>query len=346
MDTLDNLKNILLESQGAKVRAGIEISVRCPICGDSNNPDHSHLYIGFEVKDNEIRLPYHCKKCGEKGYSLTYNLFQKITNTNDSVIESFLNKINKGNKLLKKSLSITNIEIPEWKLQDTPVDKNDFEKLAYFYKRTNIKLSKKLIKNFKIILNLKNFLKINQLKKGVIDERYAYMINELSENYIGFLSYYNNYIYLRHKLYKPPPKQHKHFRLQLKGYKGRFVYIPKNFKLNIMSEKPKLALTEGVFDLINVQKRFYSDENWDVMFAASGSKGSFNSTINEVISITGFVDLETTLYADSDINLQTIKNELFGNLSNQYKARIIYHKDLKDFGNYADGQNPIIKYEL
>ena len=342
------LKEDLLNTQGGKVRAGIEISVRCPYCGDSDNPDHSHFYIGFSIEEEGISLPYHCKKCGISGGNISYEFYQRITSKANDEIRIFLNKLNKGAKLLKKALSVDDIEIPQWKLQDRPTEgsKSDMEKINFFNKRTGLKLSPSLIKKFKIILNLKNFLRMNEIKKNLFDEKFRYIINNLSENYIGFLSYYNNYIYLRHKLYKPPPGQMKHHRMLIKGYRGRFLYIPSNYQVNLMTEKPKLALTEGVFDLINVQKRFYENEQTDMIFAASGSKGSLNSTINEVISITGFVDLDVTLYADSDVDIKNVKKDMFGLLSESYKGKVIYHKGLKDFGNFEEGYQGIIKYEV
>lgn len=346
-EIINRIKEDFLNTQGSRTRAGIEISVRCPFCGDSDNLDHSHLYIGFDLSEEKPHLPYHCKKCSTYGGNVNYELYQKITDKNDEDIRIFLNKLNKGGRLLKKALVTSDIVKPDWILQDTVGEnKSDLEKANYFFRRTGIRLNQKTIKQYKVILNLKNFLNTNNIKRSALDEKFRYIVSSLSENYIGFLSYYNNYIYLRHKLYKPPPNHLKHHRLKLEGYKGKFLYIPSNFKLNLMSEKPKLALTEGVFDLINVQKRFYTKEQSDVIYAASGSKASFNSTINEVISITGFINLDVTLYADADIKLDTIKRDMFGPLMDNYKARIIYHKGLKDFGNIEEGENKILKYDV
>lgn len=351
MEILEKLKENLLSIRGSKIRAGIEISVRCPFCGDSDNLDHSHLYIGFDVSEEGISLPYHCKKCGSSGGNIDYDLYIRVTGIPDDEINKFLSKLHKNTKLLKKALSIEDIDIPIWKLQDRPSEdlkfrKSDMEKIGFFFKRTGIKLSPGKIKQFKIVLNLKKFLKENDLKKDYLDEKFRYILNKLSDDYIGFLSYYNNFIYLRHKLYNPPGGEPKHYRLKLNGYKGRFLYIPSNYKIDLMCDKPKLALTEGVFDLINVQNRFYTSDTSDVIFAASGSKASFNSTINEVIGMTGFVDLEVTLYADSDVDIKRVKRDMYGPLSDSYKAKVIYHKGLKDFGNIEEGKRNIIKYEI
>ena len=44
-----------------------EISVRCPICGDSyKHSSSSHLYIKLDVKENEPHT-YYCQRCKAKG---------------------------------------------------------------------------------------------------------------------------------------------------------------------------------------------------------------------------------------------------------------------------------------
>ena len=59
--------------------------IRCPFCGDSDNPRHAHCYIHCDVNSNE-RVVWHCMRCPGKNTGLVNRKFLELIGVTDSSI--------------------------------------------------------------------------------------------------------------------------------------------------------------------------------------------------------------------------------------------------------------------
>ncbi|MGH2331799.1 DUF3854 domain-containing protein [Thermoanaerobacter mathranii] len=77
-----------------------EYLARCPFCGDSENPEHGHLYLST-AKD-----AYHCVRCGAGGYAVgLYAACNRI-----STKEAYKKLISQNNRSEKKIPLVQNIQ--------------------------------------------------------------------------------------------------------------------------------------------------------------------------------------------------------------------------------------------
>ncbi|SDF51769.1 CHC2 zinc finger [Thermoanaerobacter thermohydrosulfuricus] len=77
-----------------------EYLARCPFCGDSENPEHGHLYL------NTAKDAYHCVRCGAGGYAVgLYAACNRI-----STKEAYKKLISQNNRSEKKIPLVQNIQ--------------------------------------------------------------------------------------------------------------------------------------------------------------------------------------------------------------------------------------------
>ena len=155
MDTLYGERFIQMIQRsipGAKPESGRrEIVVRCKFCGDSQNPNHAHLYIKVPQSSQDLAL-YDCKKCPSRGY--VDDEFLRKYGVNDS---SVLIEITKHNNDVLKSPNykrFANAKILPLTNDYIRKDSNNQFKLDYINNRIGSKFTFKDITDLKIFLNL------------------------------------------------------------------------------------------------------------------------------------------------------------------------------------------------
>ena len=157
------LRDYLMNNfRAKKASGGRECVIRCPYCGDSKDPKSAHLYVGFNRKTN--RIAYHCFKCNTQG-DVSAQFFKTIGIYDSNVISMVLeyNASNGGaifanahRGYVNRFSAISNdVIIP---VKDTPEYQ---KKLAYINKRIGGNLNFRNIQDYKIVLNLLDFLSIN-----------------------------------------------------------------------------------------------------------------------------------------------------------------------------------------
>jgi len=309
---------------------GKEISIRCPICGDSRKHRNStHFFIKMEPP-----YPYYCQRC--KSFGLINHSFLQNIGIYDSelyiLIKAANREIKKSNRLKYKTHSKKELVIP-----DPSLNKINKIKLAYINSRLGINLSLEDLKNFKIILNLYDLLDANEIEYLTCSER---MADTLDHNFIGFISYDNNYVIMRN-LSKKELTNLRYYNYNIFGNydnSRRFYTIPN--KIDILSPVVNVVTAEGVFDILGIYFNILKQNKENTIFVAVNGIG-VNFMLKNLFKM-GFLDINLSIYADSDNSLDEFKKmkkslgdafDSHPNIYNTYMVKKYLLEDLMSFFN-------------
>ena len=320
VDQLKTLKPYNLASNKS------EIAVRCPFCGDSiKSASSTHLYIKLNVQDGEPHT-YYCQRCRAKGI-VTSELLKmlKIYNSelNVNLGINLKNANKKGNKIVY-TVSKANLKLPEYE-----PDKLSLFKLNYINNRLGINLKLEDLNKFKIFLHLYDLLEYNNIDYLTCKDG---MGDTLDNNFMGFISYDNNYLIMRN-LSKKKLSNMRYYNYNVyNNYNNtkRFYIIPN--KVNYMKDELNIHICEGIFDILGIYHHLVNDEQRkNDLFAAVCGTG-YNNVIHEIAKL-GFINMNITVYSDADQNIKMYKNlkKEFPFLTDK-KITVIYNTIGKDFG--------------
>lgn len=305
-----------------------EVSVRCPYCGDSVKNRHSaHLYV-------EMKPPfrYHCKRCESSGALNTSTLRDLQIYSNDVYLDIVTaNKTIRQGSGVKKTFVNRTLTLPK---EYTPFTQICVD---YFNRRYDrIFDYQYIINNFKAILDSEEFFKRN--KFNFLTDSNGYPISTRNtpvydfKNSIGFVSTDSSHIIYRDM---SGLQSRKYFNLNLDPHNDENASKIYNIKrpVDLLSKKINLIVTEGIFDIIGVYEHFYKEDvvdNTDYIFAAACGKG-YMSVINHYLRM-GFLDMDITIYSDSDVDIQTYKALKRSPYLKNTPITIYYNNIGKDFG--------------
>ena len=313
---IDSVRGIILKEKKPSYTTTNkkEVRVRCPYCGDSKtNKSSAHMYI-------EMRPPFrfHCFKCETAG-----RLTQQ-TAKDFGLYDIELNS------LLVEGSKITRNNIPSqitYNKRDVAFDTfntiQTINSISYFNNRFGTNFDGEYLTNkFKAVLSAPEFFKRNNIY--VSQNQYDFT------NVIGFVSSDSSHIVFRDT---SGYQQRRYYNLALTDDDTASKIYNISTDIDILSDSINLVMTEGIFDIIGVYLHFYKDTPFEknTIFSAACGKG-FNSVISHFIRL-GFINLNITIYSDSDVN-----PEFFRNLkqSSPYlknlKITVYYNSKEKDFG--------------
>ena len=334
-EAFEALKEYMTSKYGAKVvSGGREILKRCHFCGDSSNPADAHMYIG----DMDGLIVYNCFKCNAKG--LVDGKFLRDLGCYDTGIMSLCIDQNKKSTSSKPAnsgvLRNTNSNFIR-RFLNIPDSNNEFaiKKLNYVSNRLGYNVDYNMCKEFKIVLNLKEFLNYNNITNY---SRHENLMDDLDKFFIGFLSMDNSHVILRRLVPEGKLSKYIDYRyLNYDIYGGynnidnglKFYSIPKYIYLDRPLE---LHIAEGAFDIIAIYKAF-NHVNTNGIFASVCGK-AYSSLIRHFIVNYGFMNINIHIYPDLDVQDREIlrmRDEL-----HMLGCRIFIHRNVyegeKDYG--------------
>ncbi len=304
-----------LTSSGIRIfrRSSEHVVVRCPYCGDSLNPASAHLYI-------KITPPYefYCQRCTHGGV-LSLDTLRDLEIYDPSLISV----INDGNSDFRKNnrhryIPKFKVRAPNFKGSDT-----EMRNLKYFNDRYGTDIDHtELESKYSCILDVKEFISLNNIR---VVEKFKHI--DFSK-YIGFVSSDKSHLIARNTVDGGMRYININIHDSVDGKKEYNI----TDNLDIMSEKIRLIMTEGIFDIIGVREHFYkSYDDTNTVFVAGVGK-AFNSVINSY-SRKGCLDLDVIIYADSDTTIPFYKNLKKNNKFIKDTQITVYFNSIgKDFG--------------
>ncbi len=316
----------------AKPAAGnTEIIVRCPFCGDSKIQSHAHLYISVPRTVDEISF-YDCKKCPAHGM-VDDDFLRKIGCLDTNVLVA-VSQHNTEVMKLPKYRTIKNIDV--YPLRYTTITDNKFTriKLEYINKRLGTNFTFSHLVSLKIFLNLYDIVQTNRLELT----REEAVVNQLSNSFIGFISYDNSFATMRRvfnkNLIKSIDKRYINYHLVEKLDDNKDFYVIPTHVDVYNPNRVKIHITEGVFDILSVFCNMNNYNTQQNIYIASGGK-SYKQALQFVLSEFGLINYEVHLYPDKDVDEYQLSRLVLDKIQ-MLPSNIFIHRnsmdDEKDFG--------------
>lgn len=323
---IDYLKQKLLLLENSKPVSSInELAVvRCPLCGDSNNVRHAHLYIGLKEIENTMMPVYDCKKCGFSGM-LNIKLLRKL-NIYDPIIDEYIKSLRRNTNIKAFGNNEFNLNYVNYKYP-RPTSKDGF-KVQYISDRLQIDFNEyENVLKYKVVFDFEKFLKMNNIVSPQV--RFD-KLPILSEQGIGFISEDKSSISIKNL--KPELAGSRFNIIHLyQGKRVPHVYIPP-CNVDILSQNPRIVISESSYNIICIKNYFFSDEDIDNIYASSSRKACLR-TIIKTMMLTGFTHGKIDIFADndSDFDIKYFEKTL-KDLLETFDITIYINTDSKDFG--------------
>ena len=297
MDFRDELRDYILSCiPGSKlVSGGREIVTRCIFCGDSINKSHSHLYIGLGY-DNKP-LMYNCFKCGEGGI-LTASVMHELGLVDYSILEKLTHYNKQQSSDPKNRYTLrNNAEIyymSNYFIKDCDVS---YKKRDYINSRLGLQLSFNELLNNKIVVNLFDLFQYNHINFNPNDK----FLNELNENFVGFLSEDNNFV-IERNIDSGLDLRYYNYNIHGKLNKNRRYYILP-CQINLIDQRPiNVHIAEGPFDILSIKYNVIgnSSDGRDLFIAMCGK--AYRNIVLHLLTDMGLSNMNIHFYVDLDVS--------------------------------------------
>lgn len=325
---LKNAQRVCIESL---LKSDGMLIARCPFCGDSvKNKNKGHLYIKVRPNDDEIPW-YKCHRCGSGGLIDAY--FLELMLVYDDEIIGLGKEIRTD---MTKKFGATGLRYNKKKdaIKLLPPLNNEYTKmkLRYLNNRLGIKLTQEDLYQYKIVLNLKDFLKYNNINSFT---RHQKIIDDLDELYVGFLSADNEFINFRiidNKLITNYRQRYINYNI-FDSHENTKRFIIMKDKVNIMKDIDIISC-EGPMDLIGIHQHLYNKENKNKIFVAN--MGMSAESVMLYLIKRGIIFNQLSIYADVGVPISYYR-QLKSKLGYKYMGDTInvYYNNFKgekDFG--------------
>lgn len=332
LEFIEELKQMLLSIPSARLtHGGRQVGMRCRSCPDSLNPNSYHMSVNLGFDDTP--LYFNCFKCGYSGllshdklmswgvYSANPDIFIKMSNYNKSRLKLDKNNIYRDSPVY----FLTNRYISDNKLSEI--------KLKYINHRLGTNLGyEDMLKN-KIVLNLHDLIQSNNIKTLTKKD---YIVNQLNESFIGFISEDNAFVNLRNlrpgKVDKSIDFRYVTYSLFNKFDNTRNHYtIPTNIDL-LSIDRVKIHISEGSFDILSAYYNLRQDDYNNIYSAISGNR--YLHLCKHFILTLGLINIEFHIYIDNDVEAYVVY--AIENLCRDFNIPFYLHRNLypeeKDFG--------------
>lgn len=322
-DRLSSEPNVVVQNED-------QLRVKCFLCGDSRkNPNKKRLGIKFNIHDATKPIQYNCFNCFEHG-AFTVEMLHQLE-IYDNEIESSIRRINKqchtddGKKINKYN---NTKEIP---ISFPPLmsDKKTLSKIKYLYSRIGYKIPIEDFENLKLVFNLNDFLRHNNIPVSNNDYKKRAI---LDNDYVGWLSVNNEYVILRDITDSHYLRYVKYNIYNVENNSCGF-YAMRN-QLDLMTDEDiHIIITEGPLDILGVRYNVL-DNNIHNCICVSSCNGSFINALKYYIK-KGLVgdNIFIDCYQDNDtrLNFRKIRSDIctfipFDNFN------VYYNTLSKDFG--------------
>lgn len=325
------------------VSGGREILCRCRYCPDSRDHSHAHMYIHIPQDKGDIST-FNCFKCHMSGIVTSRTLSE--WGLYDPMVGDILDNIYKyaSNHNYTKGYNIQRYKFNNFTYNTQLAT----IKLNYLNSRLGLNLNIQDCIENKIILNLKDGLNATYINKYTRDPN---IINQLNDNFIGFLSMDNNYVNLRRicdkgKVYSSIDKRYINYNIHDKRDNTEKYYVlPCNIDLN--NPYPiDIHIAEGPMDILSI---YHNLRNKTPGIYGSINGSGYMGMIMHLICDLKIFYFNLHIYPDNDESgsndiIYDISNKLsifYG--SNIYIHRNVYHGE-KDFGVPLNRINESIIY--
>lgn len=313
---------------------GIQVTLQCPFCGDSQKSEHGHFSIKVDIDPGEP-MWYRCFRadCEVKGVLTAKVLDMLGCNDPETLIE--LDSYNKTVNVRADKDFVTkrarSYQIVNVLRADTKA------KLAYLNKRLGIAFTEDTLRKLKIQLSLYSFLNINFIRTLAFSRARCDLLDEYT---ICFMSMYDDYLICR-DITKDLKTGYRYTTYRTSGKPQpndmKLYSIPT--ELDLLDPNPaEINVAEGTFSIIGAY--FHCDgvgrsARNNVWLANCGSE--YEKSIMHMVKQYGFVDIIIHIWSDSEIKLEKYEKlyRKINKCANILGMYVHYNTKAEDFGHPA-----------
>lgn len=322
--------------EAKKASGGREIRIRCRYCGDSKDPTHSHMYIHVPMDKTDVPT-FHCFLCQISGLVSSKTLIEW------GIYEPlFANELDKNNKIASKYSKFKgyeNIHYPFF----NGVSNMDLalKKIDYIKSRIGVELTLEECMKQKIVLNLKEVL--DYYPNGVTQyTRHPNIIQQLNDNFVGFMSLDNNFVNLRRIVdkgivYEGIDKRYINYNVHGKVDNTEKMYIMLYTGDLTIPERIQIHIAEGPFDILSIRYNLRRNEN-GIFGAVTGS--GYLGLLIHLICVYKLFYFDVHIYPDNDDHGSDYIMNKIRRYILPYGAKLFIHRNMyegeKDFGVTPD----------
>ena len=319
---LNNIRPWAKEASG-----GTEIQCRCFYCSDSSNPRSQ------DGSDDVSQ--FHCKKCGAHGLVTNNKLYEwGLFDTDISVkLYQATNKIlnSADRKMSYKFGNSVKYNIRNTTFTD---DKLSQFKLKYISDRIGVDLTYQDCINNKIVFNLNDLLRENQITKIT---RHQSIITHLDTSFMGFLAYDNSRLNMRNvgigkNIPSSIDKRYVNYNLFGSLDNTTAFYVPPT-TIDLTNPEPiKFCMAEGPVDILSIKHNLVKQPHQAIYVAVQGNQ--YKGALRHFISNMMLINMEIHLYIDNDTAGHHILNDLTSFIY-PFNMPVYVHRNAsgeKDFG--------------
>lgn len=331
---INRFKDFLLSViPGATLAGGSKVvNCRCFECPDSRDPKSKHFYISIPQNDYDPSL-YYCHKCHCGGVLTHKKLIE--WGIFDQQIALDVTNHNKVCSTKTSNTKYYNRTVYRLNNMYTSNDNISEVKLNFMKQRLGCNFTYKELQDLKIVLNLNDLLKSNNIQSLTRDSG---IVSQLDSNFIGFISIDNAFLNMRRlcdegKVYKSIDKRYINYKIFDKfDTSERFYTIPTKVDLN-SPERLKIHIAEGPFDILSIYKNLRKEEK-GIYTSIAGS--NYIGIAMYFLEMFKLPYVEFHYYPDNDqYGSNKVMNKVFETLK-PIQAPFYIHRNIypgeKDFG--------------
>ena len=320
---------------------GIQHVVRCPYCGDSNNPSHGHFSIRIDTSDPLDPMIFNCFKCPVSGI-ISPQVLEDLQLSVNSTVASQLSRLTQISCRVHK---ITAIKTEEFIIPSPTWREATSKKLTFLEKRIGVRMTIAACEANDIILNIDDFLNANSLDSLYIKDKCSpRMIRFLSDHYVGFLSKNKNVVTLRYiddipkvNLEREPMRYIKAKFHPNNLDPNSYYHIPNKIDI-LYTHDINVHIAEGPIDILSILYNC-NDGNLINNFYYAVCGFGYGSVLSNVIRSGLNTGINLHIYADKDKTDAEIVNSLNKGSLTLWAKRIFIHRNgtgQKDFGVHKE----------
>lgn len=315
-----------------RVSGGRELLTRCKFCVDSLNPQHGHFYI--RTVPNKP-LTYNCVKCNTGGLlTPTQAINWGITDINFLGLLEMYNKKVLSMEENKKYIigNQQRYRLSTKYITDSQITRR---KIDYLNNRLGTHLDYNDCREMKIVPNLFDLLRANNIKDLTLSHR---TVQELNEHFIGFLSYDGAFVNLR-QVTTPSIDFLKDKRWINYNLFGKFDNCQRFYTIPTSIDKMKpvtIFVAEGVFDILSIRLNLFPNMSNCIFSTEAGN--SYRNTVRHFSGDLGIIGPSIRFFYDNDIPIQKMMKvyDHFINFCPDIKLLSNGYPGEKDFGVRSD----------
>lgn len=318
---------------------GIQHTVRCPYCGDSNNPTHGHFSIRIDSNDPLDPMLYSCFKCPSSGI-LTAQTLTDLGLVIDSSILSGLSKISQASSRVHK---ITMIKTEQLEVPVASPSEVALDNLEYINTRLGTNYTVTECAAMDIILDLHQFMRHNKIQTLYMGNPISdALINFITYHYVGFISKNRNTIAFRYNginadKFDEQPKRWVKCKVNPKNMDTNSFYSPPA-TIDILYTHPiNIHIAEGPMDILSIMQNCRITDNDDYFYAVCGF--GYSAILTNIIRMGLNTGLNLHIYADGDKTDGEILYQLNKSKLLDWVEHLYIHRNgtgEKDFGVPVD----------